>query len=145
MNSATHAEQFKDKKAEASGEEGDEIVHKIATKVYSFQPPKEGEAKVAGKFVEAGSGELHINTFTLAGKFKARLVLRAAQTQRLVLNAPVFAEMTHSVEDKWVKFLSTGVDGTTMTSYALKLKNKAEATEVDGHIKTLIEKVKTKK
>mmetsp|Transcript_2600 Transcript_2600/g.4915 ORF Transcript_2600/g.4915 Transcript_2600/m.4915 type:complete len:427 (+) Transcript_2600:29-1309(+) len=122
--------EFKDKKRESTGEEGDTRVFSMPqTKVFVLtEIPKEDqeEGKKTQKYVEKGQGELHLNTLVLEGKKKARLVLRADKTQRLVLNAPLYSDTKPETQaEKFVRFVSIDADGKPC-SYLLRFKNKSD-------------------
>ena len=91
----------------------------------------DGQVKTEQKYVEIGTGELHINTFAdpATGKTRARMVLREAATKRSVLNAPVFAGMVYSVQgERMVRFHSLDLDGKFAT-----FMMKVSAGETSGH------------
>jgi len=184
------SEQFKDKKAESSGEETDEIVWKGQTKVFvmkkvtlggeskleradddedgssggggsggaeSKQQPKE-EAKEEGKagevvdkWVDVGTGELHINRYTTdQHQRRARLIMRADKTHRLVLNVPLLASLASSFQlqaDKYVRLASVSVEEgeTRVVQYLLRVKGKVEAQQVLDTLKTVTEGVTAEK
>lgn len=128
-------EEFKNKKRESSGEEGDTRIFSVANcKVFNlktvFENPdaetEEGKGKKSAKWVECGTGEAHINTYMHNSKKKARLVLRADKTQRLVINAPLYKEMSAKPEgEKFVRLNTTCAEGKP-TSYLMKMKLKAD-------------------
>lgn len=89
-------------------------------------------AKTVTKYVEIGSGELHVNSVEdqSTHKIRARLVLREDRTKRNVLNAPLFVGMTYKIEgDKFVKFHSLDLEG-KMATFLLKVK---QQTNKDKH------------
>eukprot|EP00808_Paulinella_micropora_P001147 g26871.t1 len=105
-----------------------------------FEQPTQKTTQ-AKKFVEIGNGDLYINTYDEEGKMKARMVLRAERTQRLVLNCPVFKDMVHEAQgDKYVKFMSNDLDG-KLQLYLLKVGNKAAVTSVLNGIKQALAKI----
>ncbi len=76
------------------------------------------------KYVEVGSGELHINKFKSSdGSLCARLVLRAEKVQRLVVNAPLLKGMSFGMQqEKYVRFISLGLDEPRkMTAHLLRV------------------------
>jgi hypothetical protein len=120
-------EAFKNKTKEASGEENDKILLKIQTKVYQLktmekqiEATEEGATATAAtaatpaattatagsaaaptetRYVEIGVGELHLNLIEDdSTKKRARMILRADKTQRLVLNTPIFEAMQYSMQ-----------------------------------------------
>jgi len=163
LNSAPseHAELFKGKVAEKSGEEGDSVRHTVTVKLYQQkQVPKKaagvttegGEESTPAdskemelRYVEAGSGELHVNAITKdSAVVSGRLVLRMDKTQRLLLNAAILPAVTKPVtEDKWVRFASMG-EGGKLEHYGLKMRTKEEASglarEIHEIIKSLLKK-----
>jgi hypothetical protein len=70
-----------------------------------------------------------VNTFTGAdGTARARLLLRADKTQRLVLNVALFDKMDVAIQgEKYLRFVSAPPAPVT---YLLKHKSKLEAEEV---------------
>jgi hypothetical protein len=92
------------------------------------------------KYVEMGAGELHINTFDLEGKKKARMVLRAEKTQRLVLNAAINEKIINVSQpsEKHVRFHSFDLDG-KLATFLLKFPGKNESLEVIKNINKAVE------
>jgi len=171
--------QFVGAKPESSGEENDECLLKIHTKVYAFRTvekkvgsqlpsdeehkekesgEKEGSVKEPStstststettnqgdvvyeqKFLDIGSGDLKINKTVIDGKVSGRLVLRAEKTQRLVLNARIFKEMTFNIQnEKFVRFSSFDLNN-KLTVFLLKFKTKIDASEVHEKIKHVVD------
>lgn len=119
-------EQFKGKKAEASGTESDTTIHKQSCKAYQLKTTEEGKPK----FLECGEGEAHINTVAGEGKKQARVILRADKTHRLVLNCPLLAGVKLVLQgEKFVKFASTDKEGKPGV-FLLKVKNKSESAQL---------------
>ena len=178
------SEQFKDKKAESSGEETDEIKWRGQTKVFVMKKvtlggesklvrdeddedggstaatgerkeEKAEEAKEEGKagevvdrWIDVGTGELHINRYvTDGGQHRARLIMRADKTHRLVLNVPLLASLAGTFQlqaDKYVRLASVNVDegANKVVQYLLRVKGKAEAQTVLDTLKTVTDSVK---
>lgn len=138
-------EEFKDRKQDPSGEEGDTRIYSLAgTKVFSlkttFENPEgetdEAKGKKTTKWVECGTGELHINTYTLQGVKKARIILRAEKTHRLVVNAPIYKEMMDSAKlegEKFCRVSSTDLEGKPC-SYLFKVKHKTDVSAIIAKI-----------
>ncbi len=172
------SEQFKDAKAESSGEETDEIVWKGQTKVFVMkkvtlggesklireadeeegggdgaerkeekskeEAKEEGKAgEVVDKWIDVGTGELHINRYTTDdGQQRARLIMRADKTHRLVLNVPLLKTLASSFQlqaDKYVRLASVNVEeaGSKVVQYLLRVKGKAEAQQVLDTLKAV--------
>jgi len=95
-----------------------------------------------------GTGDLHINRYvTEGGQPRARLIMRADKTHRLVLNVPLLASLASSFQlqaDKYVRLASVHVeDGANkVVQYLLKVKGKAEAQQVLDTLKTVTDSVK---
>jgi hypothetical protein len=160
------AVEFKPVGQQESGTEKDKTVHKVFAKVFVLRDAREdskdkseaGEGEQGGqeeenqegkdkdkgakggkRFVECGQGELHINTYQQDHRKRARMVLRAEKTQRLVLNAPIFKAMSYHVEgEKFLRFLAPSEDGASFESYLLKFKAKEDAGQVKQHIDDVI-------
>lgn len=101
--------------------------------------------KTITKFVEIGTGELHVNTVDdpSTKKTRGRLVLREDRTKRNVLNAPIFVSMVYKLEtDKFVKFHSLDLDG-KMATFLLKFKEKSQAQEVMNTIEFCLDMIKS--
>ena len=174
--------QFRDKKAESSGEETDEIVWKGQTKVFVMkkvtlggeselrrdeddedggggggerkeekkeEAKEEGKAgEVVDKWIDVGTGELHINRYvTESSQRRARLIMRADKTHRLVLNVPLLASLASSFQlqaDKYVRLASVNVEegANKVVQYLLRVKGKAEAQQVLDTLKAVTDSVK---
>lgn len=143
---------FKDRHAEASGEEQDTVHARIQCKVFTLeqQQPQaldndatssasasaSSSAAPAKRWAESGTGELHVNSFTSSeskstAPQSARLILRTDKTQRLVLNAPLLSASQQKVEmqgDKFVRFASFNLQGEAAT-FLLRFKGRQEADE----------------
>jgi hypothetical protein len=140
-------EEFKDKKAEASGEETDQLLLKVnSAKVYTLKAVEgkegdEGGTVKATKFVESGAGELRLNKYTVGGTLKCRCVLRAEKTQRLVLNAPLVKGMGKELQgEKFVRFTSVDLEG-QMAVFLLKFKAKSDAQAVFNQMETCVSSI----
>lgn len=149
--SAGPNEEFKGKQAESSGEEKDEIQHRQQCKVFTMKvvadavaDDKADDAKSSTastaqpqpKWVEIGSGELHVNIYVGSNeKRMARLIMRTDKTHRLVLNTPLVPSLAHSFTlqgDKYVKIASIDPETTNLVQYLFKVGTKQDA-------KTLLE------
>jgi len=102
-----------------------------------------GDGNTDMKWVECGSGELHVNKKVSSkdgGKISARLVLRTEKTARLVINAPLFAAMGINVQnEKFIRFVSLCADEPIkMTAHLMRFKTKQEAQETFDRIRSLI-------
>jgi len=159
-----HAELFKGKEKEASGEEGDQVRHTVTVKLYQQKLVPKKIASAAGseaepatetsaegvekelRYVESGSGELHVNVLTKDGIITSgRLVLRMDKTQRLLLNAGILPSMKPIMEDKWVRFSSVSPETLKLEHYGLKLRTKEEATALSREINEVIKLLSVKK
>lgn len=81
------------------------------------------EVKTQTKYVEIGSGELHVNSVEdqSTKKTRARMVLREDRTKRNVLNAPLFTGMVYKMEgEKFLKMMSLDLDG-KLATFLLKV------------------------
>jgi len=154
---------FKGRQAEVTGDEEDVVVYKTMCKVFQLakvepaqeselpvdeddkekQKPKEDKAKTEEgakmSFQERGTGELNVLTREKDGKHTSRLLLRANQTHRLVLNAPIYQGIKATLEEKFVRMVSMDLDQ-KMSTFLLKFKNKQEASTALNHILKLSEK-----
>merc|ERR1712130_788078 len=142
---------FKPEKEQKSGEEKDRLLYKVHCKVFTLKkvpiikPTEVGDEKkddappaMKDKYVESGSGDLHINVIEETGNTRARMVLRVDKTQHLVLNAPIFPEMLYSIQgDKYIRFTSRDLEDKAAI-FLLKLRNKTETFEVKSYIEECI-------
>ena len=190
------AEQFKERKAESSGEETDDIHLRIQSRVFILKTvlpddandssdaaasssgaaeekagaEAEGGEKAAGekragksgdRWVDVGTGELHVNTYRAGGEegaVKARLIMRADRTHRLILNTPLLLHLQQSFAmqaDRYVRLASVrtaaedeaaaagaATGGSRLVQYLLRVKGKAEALEVLECLKKVVGMVK---
>jgi hypothetical protein len=189
------AEQFKERKAESSGEETDDIQLRIQSRVFILKtvqpdeandgsdtaassssaaeeqtkPEAAGGEKAAGdkraaksgdRWVDVGTGELHVNTYRAGGEegaVKARLIMRADRTHRLILNTPLLPHLQQSFAmqaDRYVRLASVrtaaedetaaggAAGGSKLVQYLLRVKGKAEALEVLECLKRVVGMVK---
>jgi rubredoxin len=138
-------EEFKNKAPEPSGTEKDVTIFKFPTTVYistkvDSKTEDGGETKEtsAWKFVECGEGEAKVNTIQDGDKKMARVVLRVEKTQRLVLNAPLFSDMSLLLQgEKYVKFCSYDLERNPAV-YLLRFKNKTESTQMKEQMEKAI-------
>lgn len=155
--SAGIKKEFEGKTAESSGEENDTILCKQRTRAFklgtvpvvqettvdskddtktdstssSKTTSTDNTNKTETKWLQIGEGELHVNLVNQSsGKPKARFVLRADKTQRLVLNSNIFKITPIQLQnDKYIQFKSNDLDG-GFVLFLLKFKSKAEAQDV---------------
>ena len=94
----------------------------------------ETPVKTQTKYVEIGSGELHVNSVEdkTTSKTRARMVLREDRTKRNVLNAPLFTGMVYKLEgEKFVKFMSLDLDG-KLSTFLLKVSRSGSTLTICG-------------
>jgi hypothetical protein len=109
---------------------------------------KAGEAKQdkQDRWVDVGLGELHVNTYKAGEAVKGRLIMRAERTHRLILNTPVLPHLAQSFvvhEGKYVRLASVTEEG-KLQQLLLKVKGKAEATEIVEALKKVVEQIDKK-
>ncbi|KAJ2320989.1 hypothetical protein H4R23_000995 [Coemansia sp. Cherry 401B] len=114
-----------------AGEEGEATVHRVRGKVYQWDAAHK-------RFMDLGVGNLRINTWDAeSGAKRARVLCRQESTEKITLNASMFANMMveRKDNDKNVGLLAV-VDGKP-TRYMLRVKTANEAKE----LKEAMEKV----
>ncbi|KAJ1844757.1 hypothetical protein H4S02_003336, partial [Coemansia sp. RSA 2611] len=114
-----------------AGEEGETTVHRVRGKVYQWDAAHK-------RFMDLGVGNLRINTWDAeSGAKRARVLCRQESTEKITLNASMFANMMveRKDNDKNVGLLAV-VDGKP-TRYMLRVKTANEAKE----LKEAMEKV----
>jgi len=101
--------------------------------------------KTQTKYVEIGSGELHVNTVETNGKTRARLVLREEKTKRSVLNAPLFVGMNVDQQgERFIRFSSLDLEANRAT-FLLKFREKADTEETMRAMQTCLDLLKANK
>ncbi|KAJ2302771.1 hypothetical protein IWW55_003260 [Coemansia sp. RSA 2706] len=114
-----------------AGEEGEATVHRVRGKVYQWDAAHK-------RFMDLGVGNLRINTWDAeSGAKRARVLCRQESTEKITLNASMFANMMveRKDNDKNVGLLAV-IDGKP-TRYMLRVKTANEAKE----LKEAMEKV----
>ncbi|KAJ2503542.1 hypothetical protein GGH96_000102 [Coemansia sp. RSA 1972] len=115
-----------------AGEEGETTVHKVRGKVYMWDSEKKA-------FKDLGVGNLRINTWeTDGGDKRARILCRQETTEKITLNASMFAKMMveHKGNDKNVGLLAV-VDAKP-TRFMFRVKTTGEASELKKALDTVI-------
>lgn len=86
-----------------TGEEDEVTVAEVLTKIYRFEKDDKGSG-----WKEGGKGDLRVNKLEgKDGKKSARLIMRTDKTLRVILNVPIFKEMTvERADEKLVKVIS---------------------------------------
>ncbi|KAJ2836397.1 hypothetical protein J3B01_002865 [Coemansia erecta] len=115
-----------------AGEEGETTVHKVRGKVYMWDSEKKA-------FKDLGVGNLRINTWeTDGGDKRARVLCRQETTEKITLNASMFAKMMveHKGNDKNVGLLAV-VDAKP-TRFMFRVKTTGEASELKKALDNVI-------
>ncbi|KAJ2126307.1 hypothetical protein IW147_000055 [Coemansia sp. RSA 720] len=115
-----------------AGEEGETTVHKVRGKVYMWDSEKKA-------FKDLGVGNLRINTWeTDQGDKRARVLCRQETTEKITLNASMFAKMMveHKGNDKNVGLLAV-VDAKP-TRFMFRVKTTGEASDLKKALDTVI-------
>ncbi|KAJ2481364.1 hypothetical protein IWW56_001794 [Coemansia sp. RSA 2131] len=115
-----------------AGEEGETTVHKVRGKVYMWDSEKKA-------FKDLGVGNLRINTWeTDEGDKRARVLCRQETTEKITLNASMFAKMMveHKGNDKNVGLLAV-VDAKP-TRFMFRVKTTGEASDLKKALDTVI-------
>ena len=93
-----------------------------------------GETETGPKsWKERGSGTVKLNSQTVDGSVKARLIMREDRVKRALLNAPVDSKAFHFVTkaDAHIIFTGVGLEGTKVTSYLLRFSASGGKTAAD--------------
>ncbi|KAI9477556.1 hypothetical protein BX667DRAFT_496826 [Coemansia mojavensis] len=125
-------EKSEPKEPTTAGEEGETTVHSARCKVYMW----DGKEK---SYKDMGVGNLRVNTWDSDGGAKrARVLCRQETTEKITLNASMFANMMVECtgKDKNVGLLAVVDD--KPTRYMLRVKNTQEATELSDALKKVI-------
>lgn len=129
---------FKNAKPLETGLDNDHTIFKVRCQVYRFESPSEGQPK---KYRPCGVGELKVNLTTKDEVTRARMVLHAEKTHRLVLNAPIFDKMEYAVQnEKFIRFFSMNLEATMMI-HMLRFKTNADALETEKAIKLCLDRI----
>ncbi|KAJ2851101.1 hypothetical protein IWW36_001352 [Coemansia brasiliensis] len=125
-------EESKPKAPTTAGEEGETTVHSTRCKVYMWDNDKKS-------YKDLGVGNLRINTWDGDNNAKrARVLCRQETTEKITLNASMFAKMMveFTENNKSVGLLAV-VDGKP-TRYMLRVKTVQEAQELNDALKKVI-------
>ncbi|KAJ2358509.1 hypothetical protein GGF43_000755 [Coemansia sp. RSA 2618] len=115
-----------------AGEEGETTVHKVRGKVYQWDNKDK-------QFKDLGIGNIRINTWDSdSGEKRARVLCRQETTEKITLNASMFAKMMveRKANDKNVGLLAV-VDGKP-TRFMIRVKAANEAEELQKALDSVI-------
>ncbi|KAJ3235620.1 hypothetical protein HDU81_000320 [Chytriomyces hyalinus] len=111
-----------------AGEEDEHTVHEVRCKAYIFQK---------GKWDDVGLGIMKLNTNKATGK--ARLILRADGSGRVLLNLSVFEGMNMKAEAKTVSFMGVG-EGGALNKYSFRVKDGSQGEKMAKEVDALLKK-----
>ncbi|KAJ2450380.1 hypothetical protein EV183_004329 [Coemansia sp. RSA 2336] len=131
-NDGEEEEDSKPREPTTAGEEGETTVHSTRCKVYMWDSK-------AQSYKDMGIGNLRVNTWDGGdGAKRARVLCRQETTEKITLNASMFANMMVECtgKDKNVGLLAVVDD--KPTRYMLRVKGVQEATELSDALKKVI-------
>ncbi|TFK54500.1 hypothetical protein OE88DRAFT_1642987 [Heliocybe sulcata] len=120
---------------EGQGEEDEETMHSVKTKVFRFMKNPENEM---GKWVDLGVGILKLKKHKETDS--RRMLLRNTSTGRVVINFKIYASMTPKVSSKIISF--TGHEEGNAVMYQLRVKTAEDAEQLNQALTREIEFVK---